>query len=70
LDSDGFDGVVLSGDLDNIVPSTNQSISGLEVGSVLEFVDNYGKKGLIKITEIDPGFNNDDFIQFDVKIQP
>lgn len=70
LDADGFDGIVLSGDLDNIAPSTDQNISGLEVGGVIEFVDNYGKKGLIKITEIEPGFDNNDFIVFDVKIQP
>ena len=70
LDASGFDGVVFSGDLDNITASDNQKITNLEVGSVIEFVDNYGKKGLIKITEIEAGFDNNDFIQFDVKIQP
>ena len=65
-----FDGVTLSGDLDGIVESNSQKITNLEVGDVIEFVDNYGKKGLIKITEIEEGFNNDDFIKFDVKIQP
>lgn len=70
LDAAGFDGVVLSGDLDNIVESNSQKITNLEVGDVIEFVDNYGKKGLIKITEIEAGFNTNDFIVFDVKIQP
>ena len=70
LDADGFDEVLLSGDLDNITQSDSEDISGLEVGQVIEFVDNYGKKGLIKITEIEAGFDNNDFIKFDVKIQP
>lgn len=70
LDVAGFDGVMLSGDLENIAQSSSQKITNLAVGSVIEFVDNYGKKGLIKITEIQAGFNNADFIQFDVKIQP
>ena len=70
LDAAGFDGIVLSGDLDNIVQSSSQKITNITVGSVIEFVDNYGKKGLIKITEIEAGFNNNDFIVFDVKIQP
>lgn len=70
LDADGFDGIVLSGDLENIATSADQKINNLEVGDVIEFVDNYGKKGLIKITEIEAGFNSNDFIRFDVKIQP
>ncbi|MFS4446761.1 hypothetical protein [Maribacter sp. 2307UL18-2] len=70
LDAASFDGVALSGDLDSISTSSSQKITNLAVGDVIEFVDNYGKKGLIKITEIEAGFNNNDFIQFDVKIQP
>ncbi len=70
LDAAGFDAVMLSGDLGNIAQSSSQKITNLAVGSVIEFVDNYGKKGLIKITEIEAGFNNNDFIVFDVKIQP
>ncbi len=70
LDVSSFDGILLSGDLENITPSSSQKITNLEVGNIIEFVDNYGKKGLIKITEIEAGFNNNDFIQFDVKIQP
>lgn len=70
LDADGFDGVTLSGDLDNIVSSDVQKITNLAVGDVIEFVDNYGKKGLIKITNIKAGFNSTDFIEFEVKVQP
>lgn len=70
LDSAGFDGVLLSGDLNNIFASEVQDINGLAVGDVIEFVDNYGKKGLIKITAIDPGFSVINSITFDVKVQP
>ncbi|CAM4193377.1 hypothetical protein [Zobellia nedashkovskayae] len=66
----GFDGITLSGDLDFVSQSTLQTTGVLAVGDVIEFVDNYGKKGLIKITEIQAGFDNDDYIVFDVKIQP
>ncbi len=65
-----FDGITLSGELDAIVASEVEKITNLAVGDVIEFVDNYGKKGLIKITEIEAGFNTNDFIIFDVKIQP
>ncbi len=65
-----FDTILLSGELDLIVKSNAQKITNLQVGDVIEFVDNYGKKGLIKITDIEAGFNNNDFIVFDVKIQP
>ncbi len=70
MDATMFDGISLSGDLDNISSSGAQKITNLAVGDVVEFVDNYGKKGLIKITAIQPGFGNADFIEFDVKIQP
>mgnify|MGYP003630674687 CR=1 FL=1 len=70
LDAAGFDGVLLSGDLANIAQSSSQKITNLSVGDVIEFVDNYGKKGLLKITMLQAGFNNNDFIEFDVKIQP
>jgi len=70
LDVAAFDGILLSGDLNAIVKSDTQKITNLSVGDVLEFVDNYGKKGLIKITFIEAGFDNNDYIEFDVKIQP
>ena len=70
MDTAAFDGVALSGDLNAITSSSVQKITNLSVGDVIEFVDNYGKKGMIKITAIQPGFGNNDFIEFDVKIQP
>ncbi|MGB5554985.1 MAG: hypothetical protein WBM83_10035 [Flavobacteriaceae bacterium] len=70
LNTAAFDGIALSGDLNSITSSGVQKITNLTVGDVVEFVDNYGKKGLIKITDIKPGYGNADFIVFDVKIQP
>lgn len=65
-----FDAIVLSGELDVIVQASFQKTTNLNVGDVIEFVDNYGKKGLIKITDLQAGFNTNDYIEFDVKIQP
>ena len=70
IDATAFDAIALNSELDFITSSSSQNITNLSVGDVVEFVDNYGKKGLIKITAIEPGFNNNDFIEFDVKIQP
>lgn len=69
MTSANFDQLELAGNLEYITPSNYQKITNLAVGDVIEFVDNYGKKGLIKITAIRAGFGNDDFIQFSVKIQ-
>ncbi len=65
-----FDSIALASDLDGITKSSDQKITNLMISDVVEFVDNYGKKGLIKITAIQAGFGNEDFIEFDVKIQP
>ncbi|MBT2159813.1 hypothetical protein [Zobellia barbeyronii] len=65
-----FDGITLSSELDFVTKSTFQKSGVLAVGDVIEIVDNYGKKGLIKIKEIKGTYNNADYIAFDVKIQP
>ncbi|MDP5060372.1 MAG: hypothetical protein NWP64_00495, partial [Maribacter sp.] len=70
MDVAAFDAITLNSELDFIVGSNSQNVTNLAEGDIVEFVDNYGKKGLIKITAIEAGFNNNDFIQFDVKIQP
>lgn len=64
-----FDAITMSSELDFVTNSGVENIEGLVVGSVVEFVDNYGNKGLIKITGLVPGFGNNDNITFDVKIQ-
>lgn len=50
--------------------SANQNISGLVAGNIVEFVDNYGKKGLIRVVEVKGTFNQGDYIKIDIKVQP
>ena len=64
-----FDAVVNASDLNGIVKPASQTIKQLNVGHVIEFVDNYGKKGLIKVTEIKGTFNANDYIKLDIKVQ-
>jgi len=70
MDATAFDGIALFRDLNSIASSGAQKITNLSVGDVVEFEDNYDKNGLIKITDIQSGFGNADFIELDVKIQP
>ncbi|MBU2975453.1 hypothetical protein [Zobellia sp. B3R18] len=65
-----FDAIVLAGELNFINETTFESRTNLAVGEVIEFVDEYGKKGLIKITDIKAGYGITDYIVFDVKVQP
>lgn len=69
LSSADFDAVDTAGDLTFATP-TAQKITGLEVGDIIEFVDNYGNKGLIRVTDIVGTFNSTDYIEIDIKIQP
>ncbi len=64
-----FDAVATASDLNNITASTNQVINGLVAGNIVEFVDNYGNKGLIKVDEVSGTFNSGDFIKITVKVQ-
>jgi hypothetical protein len=65
-----FDAVVSASDLDDVSSSTSETLTNLTVGDVLEFVDNYGKKGMIKVTAIEGTWNNGDYIELDIKVQP
>ncbi|GAA0894793.1 hypothetical protein GCM10009122_44740 [Fulvivirga kasyanovii] len=67
-----FDAVTTSSDLSslNVSDSNGQKINNLEVGDIIAFVDSYGKKGLIRVKEIEPGFGSGDYIVIDVKVQP
>jgi hypothetical protein len=65
-----FDAVTTSGNLNSITTSQNQKISGLTAGNIVEFVDNYGKKGLIRVSEVKGTFNSGDYIKIDIKVQP
>jgi hypothetical protein len=64
-----FDAVTTAGDLDFAAPAV-QKITGLETGDIIEFTDNYGKNGLIRVTEIKGKFNAGDYIKLDIKVQP
>ncbi len=63
-----FNNVTLT-DLKNIQQPTKEEINHLNVGDVLEFVDAYGTKGLIKITNIVNGYGSNGKIEFDIKVQ-
>ena len=64
-----FDAIASASDLDGIIQPSSESVTNLSEGNVLEFVDAYGNKGVIKVTEISGTFGTDDFIKIDVKVQ-
>ena len=53
----------------DFVAATAQSVNDLKVNDVIEVIDNYGNKGLIKVVELVPGYGNTDHIIIDIKIQ-
>ena len=67
-----FDAAKLSSDLATVTASASspQNISNLVAGNIVEFVDNYGKKGLIRVVEVKGTFTEGDFIKIDIKVQP
>ena len=63
-------GAIESGsDLDDIVTPTAQSINNLSVDDVIEFEDNYGNKGVIKVVEIEEGDGSNAYIKIEIKVQ-
>ncbi len=64
-----FDAVTTRAALDGIVQSNSQRITNLQENDEIEFVDSYGNKGIIKVTEIVPGDGTNGQITFDVKVQ-
>jgi hypothetical protein len=65
-----FDAITTSADLDFIVAGANQSITDLTAGEVVEFVNQYGKKGLIKVLEVSGTDGSNGYIRIAVKVQP
>lgn len=70
-----FDAIEKAMDLDYISTPSSEKINHLEAGNIIEFVDNYGKKGLIKVTEIelgtnDLGYGSGAYININIKVQP
>ncbi|MBT1689271.1 hypothetical protein [Dawidia soli] len=72
MSSEDFDAVDESDDLANLAVSNQsaQTVSFLEVGDVVAFQTQYGKKGLIRIDDIAPGNGSDDWMKIDIKVQP
>ncbi len=64
-----FDAITERADLDAITKPSSQIVTKLQKDEVLIFEDNYGNKGAIRVTEIDPGFSPSNFITFDIKVQ-
>jgi hypothetical protein len=70
LTVEDFDAVQYASDLDNISQASEETITGLSESDIIEFVDNYGNKGLIKVTEIQGTWNAGDYIELSIKVQP
>ncbi len=68
--SSDFAAISTSGDLDFITQSSTEEINDLVAGNIIEFVDNYGKKGLIEVVEINGTYNQGDNIKINIKVQP
>ena len=72
LTADQFVSLSSSSEIDTVVTvstSNDQIITQLSEGDVIQFVDKYGNKGMILVKEIQEGFNQDDFIIIDIKVQ-
>jgi len=65
-----FANVKISSDLGFVTKSDSQTITNLKANDVVEFVDQYGKKGLIKVLEVSGTDGSSGFIRIDVKAQP
>ena len=49
-------------------PTNAGQITGLEEGDVVAFTTQDGRFGLIKVVEIEPGFDSNDFMKIEVKV--
>lgn len=65
-----FEEITYASDLDYITQPEDETITKLQVGDVIEFVDNYGKKGMIEVTEINGTDGEGDYIELNIKVQP
>lgn len=66
-----FDEIEMSSQLDFITKPADEFVSNLAAGTVVEFVDQYGKKGLIKVLEAVPGNTpGTHFVRISIKVQP
>jgi len=57
-------------DLDfTITTSDEEDINDLEVGDIVFILDQYGKKGVIEITDLVESFGSDGFVEFNIKVE-
>ena len=66
-----FDAITTSAEIDAIVIATptSQRVNQLAIGDIVEVVDQYGNKGLIRIDDFEPSFGSDGFIEMTIKMQ-
>ena len=67
-----YDAITNVSDLTSITTASSadpQVINNLEVGDVVFVVNQYGKNAIIRVTNIEPGFGSNDFIEFDIKVE-
>lgn len=66
-----FDAIGISSDLDFITKPSEEFVSNLAANTIIEFVDQYNKKGMIKVLEAVPGNSPGvNFVRITVKVQP
>ena len=69
-DGTDFDSFAVVTDLTfTIAPTDEEDINDLEVGDVVYVLDQYGKKGVLEVTDLIGSFGSDGFIEFDLKMQ-
>ncbi len=65
-----FDAITTSSQLNFITTPGETFVKSLVTGDVVEFVDQYGKKGMIKVLEAMEGNESNKFINIAFKVQP
>ncbi len=65
-----FDAITMSSELDFITTPSETFVKSLVTGDIVEFVDQYGKKGMIKVLEAMEGNESNKFIRIAIKVQP
>jgi hypothetical protein len=65
-----FDAITTSSQLDFITQPDDTFVKDLVTGDVVEFVNQYGKKGMIKVLEAMEGNESNKFIRIAIKVQP
>jgi hypothetical protein len=71
MTAEQFTAVNVASDLAPLeVSEASQTVSFLEIGSVVAFKTQYGKKGVIRVTDLEAGNGTEGYITIDIKVQP